>query len=1261
MQIALLGPLAVRDHAGTPVDVGGRRVRTLLTVLALRAGQVVGSTHLIDRIWGDDPPETAPNALQALVSRLRRSLPPGLVESHPTGYRLAVDPDAVDVHRFERLVSDAGAALGPDPHRAAAALAEALALWRGPPLAEAAEAGFTPGEIARLDELRMTAVEDLAAVSLRLGDGRAVVVDLEALVAGHPTRERAAGLLMRALVAAGRGGDALAAYERTRHALADRLGADPSPDLAALHRRLLRGEPDPPPARTTTGNGAEPPRTNLKAGLTSFVGRDEDVTRVGKLATEFRLTTLTGPGGAGKTRLAIESARTLLGQLPDGVWLVELAPLTDAAELPKAVLTVLGLREQAMLPSARRITPPEQWARQLDALEQHLDAMSRALSATDARLSGPGPDRVRAADAFPGADATIAATGTPGRKADLTGAPPAGAASAGTHPPGAEATEPGQGLDPVDRVVGALSGKRLLLVLDNCEHLVDAAAALVDRLLGECPQLRILATSREPLGITGETLWPVEPLALPPAGASASQAASYAAVRLLADRAAAVRPGFAVDDRTVGAVVRICRALDGLPLAIELAAARLRTMTAEQLADRLDHHVRSWRDLETRPPADGPGARFRLLNAGSRTALPRHRTLQAVVDWSWELLSDPERRVLRRLAWFVGGATLSAAERVCAGDGVRPDQVLDLLAALVDKSLVAACDVGEPRYELLETIREYGLARLADAGETDLIRRRHAEYFVALARTAEPRLRTGDQLRWLSRLSDEHENLHAAVRGAIDAGEAATAVRLTAALGWYWWLGGHKREGVELAAEALAMPAAAPATLSTAGPASMPEVADPDVPSRPANPTTPAAAQPTSTPEVVDPEVLALAYVGAALNAIDGVHDEAQASAWFQAATALAATTGQAHPLLRLVGPISRLLKTWAWGAEPSVDEGDPQAGPDHPPPERDQPPTDAGRSQAQPAGSDHPGSLDSLIEDPDPWVRGTARLMRGHAALNTGRNHHQAEHDFETALADFRRTGDRWGIAFTLSSVADLAAWRADFAAAAAHLEEAITLLGEFGTNEDLVQVHAQLAQQYWLLGNRERAEAELANARRDADRIGLAECYIGLDHVAGELARLTGERTLARTLLTAAWEQATQLSVPPQFAAVVASTLGLLDAADGDLAAARARHGEALRQALTSTDAPVIARTLVGIADLALAEGDPHRAAELLGASVAVRGTEDRSLVDAGRVAAAARDAIGERLFAEAFARGRTLVPSLQSVRALAELELPGSLPVD
>jgi predicted ATPase/DNA-binding SARP family transcriptional activator len=756
VQIAMLGPLEVRADSGEPVEIGGARLRTLLILLALEPGRVLTIRRIVDALWGDAPPGHAANAVQALVSRLRRAVPEIVIESTSLGYRLNVSPEAVDVPRFERLVGTGRAALAEDPARAGGTLRTALALWRGPALADVAEAGFAQAPIARLSELRLAAVEDRIEADLRLGTTvpQDLVPELGELVTAYPVREGLAGQLMRALVAAGRPADALSAYERVRRTLADRLGVDPSPELAALHVAILRADERPRATETE-------PRTNLRAALTSFVGRDEEIERVGKLLGESRLTTLTGPGGAGKTRLAIEAARTAVASMPDGVWLAELAPVNDPGEAAQTVLSTLGLREQVLISRSRL----------------------------------------------------------------------------------AETAEPA---DPTARIVSALAGKRLLLVLDNCEHLIGAAAALVDQVLGGCPAVRIVATSREPLGITGETLWPVEPLALPPAdtATAADTAMGYASVRLLVDRAAAVRPGFAVDAHNVAAVVAICRALDGMPLAIELAAARLRAMSPEQVAARL-------------------GDRFRLLTGGSRTALPRHQTLRAVVDWSWDLLDDAERALWRRLAVFTGGATLEAAEQVCAGGEVRGDAVLDLLTALVDKSLVVVTGDGQPRYRMLETIRAYGFERLDAAGERERVRRAHAEYFVGLAETAEPHLRGGEQLHWLARLAEDHDNMQAALRGAIAAGDAEPAIRLVAALGWYWWLHGHRAEGSTLAADAVNMPG---------------EVAD---------------------------EWRARAYIVAAMTGLDQGTDIEAASSQYRAAMDLGAWTDAAHPLLRLGAPLA--------------------------------------------------------------------------------------------------------------------------------------------------------------------------------------------------------------------------------------------------------------------------------------------------------------------------------------------------------------------
>jgi predicted ATPase/DNA-binding SARP family transcriptional activator len=694
VRIGMLGPLEVYDDDDDSVALAGLRLRTLLIALALSPGRVVSTTRLVDAVWGDQPPAGAVNALQALVSRLRRALPGTRIELHPRGYLLMIDPDAVDVTRFERLVAAGRAALSDDPASATQTLREALALWRGPAMIDVADQEYFHATITRLEELRLTATEDRIEAELRLGRGPELVTELTALTLEHPLRERLVGALMRALSDAGRPAEALAVYERTRAVLAEQLGTDPSPQLSALHIALLRGEMPLAPA-PIADLGAP---TNLPAPLTSFIGRDADVARVIELTEEYRLTTLVGPGGAGKTRLAIEASRPLLDRTPDGIWLVELDRVTDPADLPAAVLAALRLRDPSLIDRAK--------------------------------------------------------------------------------------TE-----EPIGRLAAALRNRSILLVLDNCEHLIAAAAALTERLLGECPRLRILATSREPLGIAGEAVWPVEPLALPAADEKldAVDLLSYDAVRLFVERARAARPGFAVTDNDVPVLIRICRALDGMPLALELAAARLRTMTAAQLADHLDD-------------------RFRLLTAGSRTAAHRHQTLRAVVDWSWELLADSERAVLRRLAVFASGATLEAAERVCAGDPVDAADVLGLLTSLVDKSLVVAGGDDVQRYRMLETIKAYCLERLAETGELENVRRAYASYFVELAETAEPHLRRAEQLEWLRRLEVEHDNLHAAIRGAIAAGDAQTAVRLVAAAGWYWWLGGHKAEGLRLATEALALP-----------------------------------------------------------------------------------------------------------------------------------------------------------------------------------------------------------------------------------------------------------------------------------------------------------------------------------------------------------------------------------------------------------------------------------------------------------------------
>jgi predicted ATPase/DNA-binding SARP family transcriptional activator len=1042
----MLGLLTVRAADGSPVPVTGARLRTLLILLALDAGRVVSASRLVDGVWGDEPPVEAANALQALVSRLRRT---GLtIESRPTGYLLALDAGEVDLRRFETLAARGRAALATDPVTSAAVLRDALALWRGPALADAATAAFAQAPVARLSELRLAALGDRIEADLATG-GADLVPELESLVAEHPLRERFAGLLMRALAAAGRTADALAVFARVRDTLADRLGADPSAELTTLHVELLRAPAAP----------EERKKTNLRAGLTSFVGRDKELATVTTMVGDARLVTLTGPGGSGKTRLATEAGRELVDRQPGGVWFVELAPVGDGADVPQAVLSALGLRAQPVV------------------------------------VTSPGRGRPEPAEA------------------------------------------------PIDRLAAALSTRSVLLVLDNCEHLIGAAAAVVDRLLGDCPGLRVLATSREPLGITGETLWPVDPLALPPVDdpAAAQDVLTYPAVRLLADRARAVRPGFAIDATTAPGMVRICRALDGMPLAIELAAARLRTMSLDQLATRLDD-------------------RFRLLTGGSRMALPRHQTLRAVVDWSWDLLDDDERALLRRIAVFSGGATLEAVEQVCAGDDLAADRVLDLLTALVDKSLVL---LAGDRYRLLETIKAYGRERLDEAGETDAVRAAFVDWFTRFGEAAEPHLRRAEQLEWLAMLDADHDNLHAAVRAAIAAGAAGMATRLVNSAGWYWWLGGDKAEGAELAAAVVTMPG--------------------DVPERDR----------------------ALALGLAALLAINGSYDQTRAKDWFGQSVALAvAANADDHPLLRLIVVLDEVMVSFGGHSEELQRR------------------------------------LSLLIADEsDPWVSGTARAIRAHALLNAGEKHVEAEADFRVALAAFRSIGERWGLSFTLCSLADLVAWRGDFETAIAYYEEANAAIEALVTNEDLVRYRLSLASLHLRLGRHEEAAAAIGAAERDARASGLPESFAAVAHARGDFARLAGDLDEARTQLARASEIANSViasaDVAPQFRALIEGSLGCLAATDGDLDAAAAHHARAMTMALASSDAPVIATVLVGFADLALHQ-DTRRAAVLLGASEGVRGLKDLSMLDYDRIEGAARTALGAAEFDAAYAEG-------------------------
>ena len=647
MEFGILGPLEVTS-GGVPLPVGGSKPRALLAVLLLHRDSVVSADRLVAAMWGDDAPADALSGLRTYVSRLRAVLGragdgPRLRFQAP-GYRLSVTAEELDAARFEHLVAEArDRAASGDDDRAAHLLDGALALWRGPVLADLEPAALdVQAEVARLEELRLAAREQRAESLLRLGRTDEVVVELAVLVRQFPARERLSVLLMRALYLSGRQADALEVYRDLRRFLSDELGIEPSSATRLAHQRLLEQDPALAPVGAAT---------NLPRRHTSFVGRADQVALVAAALRRTPLVTLTGTGGVGKSRLAAEVARHESARFPDGVWWCELAPLADGSPVGHSVAAALRVRDR-------------------------------------------------------------------------------------------------HGLTIEQTVIEYLRGRQLLLVLDNCEHVLDDAARLAQAIVAHCPGVAVLATSREMLGVGGEQVWPVPPLPVDEATV------------LFVERARSSRPDVpdvAADD---GVVAELCRRLDGLPLAIELAAARIRAMSPAEVADRLGD--------------------AQLLAGGPRDAEPRHQSLTAAIDWSYRLLSGPEQEMFARLSVFSGGADLAAVHAVCAEPCTSESQTLDLLTALLDKSLVTAISApGGTRYQMLETLRSYGQQQLPHDG---VLGCRHADYYVELAELAARGVLGPDERRWRDQTGPDYANLRAAFERALADRDADLALRLVSSL-----------------------------------------------------------------------------------------------------------------------------------------------------------------------------------------------------------------------------------------------------------------------------------------------------------------------------------------------------------------------------------------------------------------------------------------------------------------------------------------------
>ncbi|MBU3065861.1 winged helix-turn-helix domain-containing protein [Nocardia sp. NEAU-G5] len=682
MQVRVLGPVSVVTTAGQEFAIEGPRLRTLLVLLAIRAGEVVAPPRLFEGIWDGRPPAKAENALHSLVSRLRAVVGPQRLLRREQGYLLQIEPDAVDIRRFGRLLDESREwERAGDADRAARSLDRALALWRENAFAGVTDSAEMRTLATRSTEQRLTAVERRADLYLTLGRGGEVLAELAAECAAHPFRESLTARRIAVLRATGHQAEAHRVYRCTQDLLRAELGTAPSRTLsealtttdAPAPPPQARAQARPPDDHAPCVVGRRPPRHR-----TSFIDRETDITRVMQRLEGSPLLTLTGAGGVGKTRLATEIA--CRAPWPDGCLFVELAGVapehtggtTRSAAVAAAVVSALGAIE-------------------------------------------PGDDGHREAA--------------------------------------------------LDRVVAQ---RRMLLVLDNCEHVITAVAELTARLLERFPDLTVLATSREPLGIEGETLYPVRSLEVPDEDASLARTACAPAVRLFLDRARAVQADFVLTQANRADVTRIVRRLDGLPLALELAAARLHTLPVGQVASRLDD-------------------RFWMLHSAGRQESHRHRNLSAAVSWSWDLLGRAEVELARRLAVFAGGATLDAVLGVCGG-GI---DTTDTLAALVAKSMV---DFDGVRYRMPETIRAYAATELTDAGEADGLAAAHADHFIEFARAAAHRLLSARHDQAVPQLAGEHANCMAALRWAVHAGDGARALRLYGNLVWHWLLCGLRAE-----------------------------------------------------------------------------------------------------------------------------------------------------------------------------------------------------------------------------------------------------------------------------------------------------------------------------------------------------------------------------------------------------------------------------------------------------------------------------------
>ena len=1057
LEVRLLGHFDVQLDS-TPVKLASRPAQLLFAYLALHPGTAHRREWLAGLFWPESTESNARRNLRQAIWQIRHTFEAGAAWFASNNLTIAFNPPAafrLDAALFNGSPAAAAGAAG------IAAITETTPVE---PLVAAASAyrgellpGFYEDWVLLEREQVQARFEQVMSLLLgRLIEARRwndVLQWGEHWIALGHTPEAAYRALMTAHAALEDISQAADTYRRCVEALRRDMDVEPSEQTRALYERISRGVATI--AAETSPRAPAQPLNNLPVHLTSFIGRERELSEIRRLliptqATDVpdvavRLLTLTEVGGTGKTRLALQAAADMLGQFADGVWLVELATLSDSNLIPQSVAAVLGVREEP------------------------------------------------------------------------------------NHPL-------------IQTLADTLRMKSLLLILDNCEHLIDACAQFVAALLRACPRLKVIATSRETLGMPGETVMRVPSLMLPDAGRLPPLAdlARCESIRLFVERATAIRPGLRLNDANAPAVAQICQRLDGVPLAIELAAARVHAMTVEQIAVRLDD-------------------RFRLLTGGSRTALPRQQTLRATIDWSWDLLSDGERTLLRRLSVFVDGWTLEAAENIAAGDATSDPEVLDLLSRLVEKSLVIAEQYDtETRYSLLDTIRQYARDKLLESGEAERVRARHVHYYLRLSDEVEPRLRAADQMIWLARLEVEHGNMRAALQWALgdatSGNDSEASLRLAGNLTRFWYLRGYWKEGRHWLELALAQPVA----------------------------------------ETPMPESLARARARALCGAGWLADDDGSEVAFYTESLALyrqiGDTWGQAFSLRGLVSGVSfwdkssyvraclqeslalsrQLQEPWctalalySLGWMELYDTG------------------------VERAESTWQEALDLFRRSGDRWGIAVTLGSLGYVARTKGQ-YPQAAGLMKQSLTLFRELGDKAGIGISLTRLGNVALRRSDYDEAAALLEESLALNHERGDWSAIVHCMSLLGLVACYQGDATRALARfeeglgLARALNNRDALGYLSIYMAFAlyrHL--EIAR-------AEAIWRDALSSFSQIDDKDGIAFVLYG-LGMVSLMQGDDRLAAERLTQSLDMYRVIGDRRYIAIVLNGLGKLAQTRNDP------------------------------------------------------------------------